>query len=308
MESCTGCSLTYRELSILTEDAEQLDTLIFAHNLIKISTNCTYCGKLVQINNTYKFRCNGKETIKKNCKKMMITCNFNASAFAGSWFGLSRLPIKDILCLTKLWTQDSITIDHAATEIRIGRMTVTRWFQSCRDLVKHFEEKKPFQIGGSSGVVEVDEMKIFNGDDTPYGSLWVLGGIERSSRDMFLVPFKHNDPVQFLEVIKSKVVEGTTIITNLFHNEVDLSEFGYLSIPVKLSRNKDFVDSVTGAHIQNIVRQWRDIKAKLPSPHFLRFDVAGYCAEYIFKHKHRDEGERYHHFLLAASELYEPTY
>ena len=67
------------------------------------------------------------------------------------------------------------------------------------------------------------------------------------------------------------------------------------------------MDPTTGAHINTIERQWREVRAHVPrygktKPHFHQF-----LAEFQFKRKYTSFAERIHEFFLATSELYNPN-
>lgn len=61
----------------------------------------------------------------------------------------------------------------------------------------------------------------------------------------------------------------------------------------------------SGAHIQNIERVWREVRANVPRYGTRNAHLIGYLAEYLFKRIHKFE-DRISGFFRAIAELYPP--
>ena len=133
---------------------------------------------------------------------------------------------------------------------------------------------------------------------------WVLGGIERGTKNLFLVPVPNRTSRTLIPIIKERVAEGATIYTDCWRAYLALSSHGYTHRTVNHSRN--FVDPDTGAHTQNIERLWRDIRCEVPRFGRKTEHFEGYLAEAQFKVMYRDPAECVHKFIEAISALYPP--
>jgi len=163
------------------------------------------------------------------------------------------------------------------------------------------------KLGGPGKVVEIDESKfgkrkynvgrIFQGQ-------WVFGGIERGSKKLFMVAVPSRDTETLLAIIKEWIEPGTTIISDCWKAYNCLSSEGYRHLTVNHSLN--FVDADTGAHTQNIESNWRAAKAAVPKFGNRRHFFPGYLARYLFIRRFPNNGQRFHEFLLAAGQLYNP--
>lgn len=86
---------------------------------------------------------------------------------------------------------------------------------------------------------------------------WVVE-IYRSVTLMRFIVVKNSNAATFLEQIKRYVEPDSVIHTDEWPRYSGLSYQGYIHQTV--NRSKHFVDLVTGAHTQGIVRAWKDAK------------------------------------------------
>ena len=84
----------------------------------------------------------------------------------------------------------------------------------------------------------------------------MFGGIERGSRKTFLVPVDKRDAETLITIIRERVEPGTTVISDMWKAYRELNEAGFEHLTV--NHSLEFVDSITGAHTNNVERQWRD--------------------------------------------------
>ena len=96
---------------------------------------------------------------------------------------------------------------------------------------------------------------------------WVLGGICRETREIFLVTLPKNKiDRQTLEPLTLEhVAPGSTIITDCWKAYDNLGAEGFQHLTVNHSYN--FVDPTTGAHSNSVENLWWQIKPQLPDTH-----------------------------------------
>ena len=85
-------------------------------------------------------------------------------------------------------------------------------------------------LGGPSTIVEIDEAKFgrwkyYRGHYVD--GHWVLGGIERGTDKMFLVPVPQQDSATLIPIVQQYVRHGMTIHTNMWKAYDSLSRCGY---------------------------------------------------------------------------------
>lgn len=307
MATCGGCDYTYREIVRLLVDSEKTKDLLVAHNLVNSNITCPKCDSLLELKDKLIFRCDRKRRVTRNKKKVVERCNFYKSARKGTWFSNSKLSVDDIVSLTFLWTRTARTVKECVRELRCSKTTVIDWYSFCREVAINYCIETSVKLGGIGKVVEVDEAKFgkrkFNCGRVIEGT-WVVGGIERGSRNIFLATVDSRDEQTLMKVLQDNVLPGTHVITDCWKSYNNLEKYGYQHSTVNHSQN--FVDPVSGAHTQNIEREWREVRARIPRFGRAKQHFAGYLAESIFKRKFPDEGDRFHQFLLHAAKLYPP--
>ena len=163
------------------------------------------------------------------------------------------------------------------------------------------------QIGGIDFHVEIDESKFFVKENVGrvIEGQWVLGGICRETRELFMEPVPARDRDTLLGIIKEKILPDTTIISDCWKSHNCLEAEGYKHFKVNHSVN--FVDPDTHFHNNNIERKWRDTKILVPRFGRRTYHFVGYLARAMFKLHFRDPLERLHNFMNAVGQLYPLT-
>jgi len=186
--------------------------------------------------------------------------------------------------------------------------TIVDWSNFIREVFIHYSTKDGhFKIGGPNIIVEIDEAKM---GKRKYGrgriieGTWVFGGIDRSSKEIFLIPVKRRNTRTLMKLIKRHIRPGTTIMSDCWaaYRKLGTEEmFTHMTV----NHSINFVDPDTGAHTQNIERSWREVRANIPKYGRRKVHFAGYLAEYLFKRKFPDFNIRIHEFYRAAAQLYD---
>lgn len=299
---CNGCSQTTLTLADILNKPDKLLQFCVAHKLLKDTTVCRTCKQSLTIVKNYTFICRKTTVIKK--KK--VTCNFKRSALKNTWFSKSKLDIGKILYMNYQWCC-SVHSKFIRHDTGVSKPTQIDWNNFCREVCVYHCAKTECKLGGVGKVVEIDEAK-FGKRKYERGRIikgqWVIGGVERETKKLFLVPVEKRDQGTLINIILERVEKGTTIITDCWSGYKNLSDFGYTHQTVNHSQN--FVDPQSGAYTQNIERQWVEVRRTLPRVGRVPEHFVGYLAEHLFKKCYPDFGERYHQFLLAISSLYTP--
>ncbi|KAL7724276.1 hypothetical protein ACLKA6_013700 [Drosophila palustris] len=151
-------------------------------------------------------------------------------------------------------------------EIGWSRRTVIDWKSYLREVYIDWSSKNSrVRIGGPDKIVEIDEAKVgkrkYNRGRVVEGQ-WVFGGIERESGEFFILPVECRNAETLLKIIKERVADGTTIMSDCWKAYNCLAEEGFIHQTVNHSQN--FVDPQTRAHTQNIERLWGDMREFIP--------------------------------------------
>ena len=126
------------------------------------------------------------------------------------------------------------------------------------------------KIGGVGMTVEIDESK-FGKRKYQRGRLiegqWVLRGICRETREIFLVALPENkrDRQTLEPLILEHEAPGSTIITDCWKAYDNLGADGFQHLTINHSYN--FVDPTIGAHTNTVENLWWQIKRQLPDTH-----------------------------------------
>jgi len=189
-----------------------------------------------------------------------------ASMRQNSWFSGSRLSIEKVLALTYTWAH-KFTTTQAVHETSLddestSTETVIDWYNYCREVcADRIMNHHAGQIGGPGMTVEIDESKF---GKTKYNrgryieGQWVFGGICRQTKACFLVPVAQRDKDTLLPIIRTHILPGTHVMSDMWKAYDCLKDEGYSHLTVNHSLN--FVDPDTGAHTQRIENTWWGVK------------------------------------------------
>ena len=124
------------------------------------------------------------------------------------------------------------------------------------DISDHQED---FKIGGVGEIVEVYESKFgkrkYNCRKRVIGK-WILGGIQRSNGQLFMVECKNNkrDHNTLMRAIIEHFHRGTLIVTDKWKGYLHLDKHGYRNEDV--NHKREFFEPLTGAHTNGIEGSW----------------------------------------------------
>ena len=82
---------------------------------------------------------------------------------------------------------------------------IVNWYMFCREVCVQVLEKESVQIGGPGEIVEIYESKFgkrkYNKEKRVEG-VWVFSGIDRRTRECFLVPVEDRSAETLIPIIK----------------------------------------------------------------------------------------------------------
>ena len=224
--------LNFHSLFSKVDNLDNCISFCRSYNLLPKSVKCPTCGdeltKLYEIRRKttktvdYRFQCN-----KKFCKSGRNQVQLKK----GSWFEGAKISYRKSILLAYCFL-NKLTYKHAIQETSISSTddsdeervlvtsseTVSDYYNYCREVCSRIvenESSKP--IGGEGCTVEVDEAK-FGKRKYQRGRIvegqWVLGGICRETRQVFLVPVERRDGATLIAIIEEYVAPNTHIVTD----------------------------------------------------------------------------------------------
>ncbi|XP_044742278.1 uncharacterized protein LOC123304235 [Chrysoperla carnea] len=335
IEICMECKPSIREIIKMNED--ELKKFLISHGLITDIMKCPNCQescnlynesikkpdrsqtnyeKISLTNKRLYWRCQKTKYVQGNKRKKLIKCNFMSSFWAHTFFAKSQLSIEDIIHFVVFFiTSNAPKTDLLQDEFGFSRKTVIDWVNFMHEVLLDWSfRNNSLMIGGEGKVVEVSESKlgglICNGERV-YGGQWVIGGIERSSKKMFIIPIKTRDEETLIQIIRKTIAPGTKIVSDLWKSydsppqECFLSLEGELLIPT--NHSESFIDQATDANTQNIERCFRYLKRKIPKNKLTEEHYSNYIAEFLFVRAYPNIRDRIHQIFREISIMYDPT-
>jgi hypothetical protein len=207
-------------------------------------------------------------------------CRATASIKHGSWFQKSKLTFLEILLIT----YDIVCREPAhriQNELSLGKQTVTDWGMFRRETMLVFLEGCSEKIGGPNQTVQIDESKFGRRKyhrGHPVQGQWVLGGIERGSGRLFLVPVPDRTADTLEAIIRDRIEPGTRVISDCWGANKPES-LGYTRRTV--NRSLHFMHPDTGDHTNTTESTWHCIKLFL-GPYNRREEYVYHLAHYMF--------------------------
>jgi len=222
-------------------------------NLLPKSANCPtcknilaklYCIKRVKHErNHYLFQCNRRKCKNKGQNQVPLR--------KGSWFEGGKLSLRKTVLLIycfinkfsyKSAVQESSVSSAEETEneevqplkrrkLETSEETVADYYNYCREICAEIvrREQSENKIDGNNCIVEIDEAKFgkrkYNRGRVVDGN-WVLGGICRENKQVFLQVVGKRDKQTLLPIIEKYVEKGKTIMTDCWASYKDLEKMG----------------------------------------------------------------------------------
>jgi len=281
-------------------DQEKTIEFCKERNLLLKEKQCPTCMKFMawtrqpdEVGLGYNWQCRNQ----KCAKKPII------SARPNTWFENSKLSVKKSILITYLFASQmplSKAVHESEIDDEQGIAEITDYFSYCREVCAESVLKKcSYKIGGPGLTVEIDVGKfdkLTNKEGHRASEVLVLGGICRETGDMFVIPVESREADTLIPGIISRVADGTTIVTNSRDAYDTLQDYGYIHMTVNHSEN--FVDPLSGAHVQTIENTWWQIKRRFPETYIQTDELAEHLIEFLWRLEVRKEGKDYFDALL----------
>ena len=211
-----------------------------------------------------------------------------------------------------LYSREVTNVKFCYREINMNKNTYVWWCQKIREVMADCVLKQACNgsIGGFDKTVEISEScftrsKYNKGRKFPQQR--VFGGIERESKEVFLVKVKKRDRYTLEPLIKKHIKIGTHIISDTYRAYNKIKDIpGYTHSTV--NHRKNFVDEEDpNVHIQNMEATWRVAKHRNKvrcGTH--RSMLKGYLCEFMYRRLHRNCEDIFHQILNDISEFTPP--
>ena len=222
-------------------------------------------------NTSYCASCNNSQrTLKKSNKHIdghfwhCNTCKKGASLRSNSFFENSRLSLKLILKILNKYMA-KVEYVQMAFDLEVSRITISGYCDLFREAICYYIEIHSTRIGGidnegNQKIVEIDESLFFRrkyNRGRIQNEQWYIGGIERGTRNVFIVPVPNRNAQTITHVICENVLPGSKIITDQWRAynaalEI-LPEYSHRSI----NHSLHFIDpNDSTIHTQNVEGLW----------------------------------------------------
>lgn len=305
--TCENCVINSKSFFKLLNAPDSLLVFMERHGVVCTKRKCPKCSAVLTLtekDNIQVFRC--RRVIRT--KKGKQICNVQLSLFEGTFFSNVKIPMSAVCeVVFHYLTRPPPRMIHIMRETNLSSRTIIDYFSFIREVFVYWATINSQKIGGPGKVVEIDEAKIGkrkNNRGRPLEGQWVFGGIERGSKNCFLIAVENRSSDVLTKIIEEKIEHGTTIISDCWRAYDSLNDEHYHHLTVNHSMN--FVDPVTRAHTQNIERLWVEVRKLVPHYGRKKSHYPSYLCECLFMMRHRDHRKRFHHFWKLAGELYPP--
>ncbi|CAL1671812.1 unnamed protein product [Lasius platythorax] len=224
--------------------------------------------------------------------------NHEASVAENTWFERCHTSATCIIityCFSVNMTYGQIIRESSIIANKeTYRKTVADRLSYCREvcmlaLDAEFEEQG--LIGGPNEIVEVNECKIgrrkYHRSRVVEGC-WILEMIHRGHPTNYrleICPENKRDKDTLLNLIRKHVAPGTEIHTDCWKGYFNLNDNGYIHETV--NHSKEFVNSETGAHTQNIELSWRWMRRQLSRGGVHSNNIADHMCEFMWHRRVR---------------------
>ena len=180
----------------------------------------------------------------------------------------------------------------AKKELGMSPSSVVDFSNYLREVCAEEILKNSQKIDGQGQIVEVDE-SLFTRRKNRVGrilpSTWVVGGICRETKKVFMTVVPDRSAPTLLAAIETYVEPGTLLMTDCWKGYSildDTEKFWHETV----NHQYNFVDPVTGAHTQGIECLWREAKKKNKQQcgtH--RSMLESYLCEFLWRKNHENE-------------------
>lgn len=310
--TCKGCRLSQTDyISKLAFNEHELINFLSAHGVILKELKCPKCGSDLKLGKDFFWRCQKTRIFYKGKKKLKKKCNFKQSLRKNTFFEKSKWSI-ELICTYAMYyiTINPPKYPFLLEEFNASPHSVVSWNSFLREVLLEwgFRNTTMEKLGGVGKTVEIGEAKMekrkYNQSRIIEGQ-WVVGGVERNSKKIFIVDMPDRTHESLLSIILQKIEEGTKIISECWPSCSRLEEYGFIYETINPS--KKFIDPQFGAHTENIEGNCGELRSNIPKAGRKKEHYAGYLAEYMFLRAYPNFRDRAHELFKAIGQLYNPS-
>lgn len=198
----------------LTNDAALL--FLAKYRLIPNTRTCIYCQFPTMLSLRKESRC--VDGYIWACRR---PCTYSTSIRSDSFFYESKLKIKTIVKIMYKYV-NGVEFDDISHDLQIKPETASLWADLVREAICCHINQNSNRIGGLNDdgtrkVVEIDE-SLFSRRKYNRGRIqdqqWYVGGIERNSRNCFLIPVPNRNAETMARLIAQYVNPGSLVVTD----------------------------------------------------------------------------------------------
>lgn len=250
-------------------------------NIFKDNLECPVCYNPIKLSIiALQFRCN-----HRYCDELgqIAKCHYKQNIAKNTIFENSKVDLQTwcrfFVYKIFLKPKQSFIVKH----LKLTPRTVVEMNDIFRIICPINYEKNFKPLGGPNNIVEIDESRFGPGDSSVRAEqgFWVLGGVDRDTKNKFAVAVEDRTSEILLNQIKRFVKPGTTIYTDGWRSYGCLQREGFIHQSVNHTYN--FVDPEDGTHSNDVERMWGTIKAYIPEGRRQKDKFNLYFAEYYLK-------------------------
>ncbi|CAO4360468.1 unnamed protein product [Caenorhabditis nigoni] len=253
--------------------------------ILRKERSCCKCGldmKLRSRGEIYEWRC--RTSSKKDCS--------SASIRKDSWFEQANLSFIKALKLYVGYAQ-KFSGGQLEREIGVSHSTVVDWCNMIRELCTKIVSGYG-AIGGEGKVVELDEtaihVKKYNRGAQVSPTVWILGGCERGTRNVFATIVENRSARTMVPIIRRNVLPESTLVTDMWKSYNSLGN--YFKRHESLNHSVEFAKrAADGFHIHTntVEGSWTRLKAPLKRGHGTSDEhLPGYIDEHVCREREGD--------------------
>lgn len=232
--NCDHCSSSTLELARkLTACTKDCVAFLDGHYLIAAERICPKCHKRcrrVYVNKTIIWRCDRRQIVVEQDRKIYSRCNFKESAFKGTWFSQIKISIDKCLMIPVMYLDDKFNFKQTLTFLNISVKTLTDWISFIKEVITTHMISISTIIGGPGCVVNIYEGKFgsrkYNLNASSTDS-WIFAAIQQETGDCFLAEVEDRSEFGQLAIIRERIRPGTIMNCDNWHSYSYLNEGGH---------------------------------------------------------------------------------
>jgi len=250
---------------------------------------CRNCGT----GKMNKQKCDSFPGFEFRCRNHQ--CRQRIKISSTSWLLYNvKLPWSTILLIIYCWSMQ-YTTSQAEHEIKCNKNTITSFFSKLRYATHLYCILHSKTIGGPGHIIEIDETcmvkrKYNRGRYTESMHTWYFGGIDRTTRDFFIVQVPDRKKKTLVPIIRSMIIQGTTIYSDSWSSYKKLCDEGYYHDAVNHSIGEFVNPDDHSINTQLIESTWSGLKRfmKKKGEH-KDGNIGNYMSEYYWRRKRKLE-------------------